>query len=455
MTQALNNSQLDWRIGMVTSSYTTTGNTGSGVFRGFTTSVDTFRAWLTTSSTCTGPAGNRKCSLPAGTTVPCTSDDQCWVDTTGASTERILLAAAKAVSDISASNAPAAIKVRPNARVVVVLLGDADDQSSSSATNFTTYFGTTGSTLGGLTNNLTAQNGGGKVVVHGVVCPEGQNCGEDQANPHKNGLVIAATGGVRGDINGSSTSIATTASAIVNAVIAQSGYRLLKPPIGASLKLALSAVSNPSLCNKDDLPRSRVNGFDVDGLARTVALFGACRPAVGAVSAAVSYRYWTDLSSNPNGNPPPCQNDPNFDPNAPDFCKGALVCNRPTNTCDCPMDCGVSPAPPGKICNTNPQVCAFICTADCGGACSAYQQCDQATCTCQCLQSATCAPGFTFVNSGGVCGCQCDTAALNCGPNAAADPNSCACVCKPDCGGNCTNGTVCNPSTCACSGGIG
>jgi hypothetical protein len=243
--------------------------------------------------------------------------------------------------------------------------------------------------------------------------------------------------------------------AIVNSAIATAGYQLLKPPIGASVKVAMSAVENGTLCNKDDIPRSRVNGFDVNGLARSIAFFGACRPAAGVtVEAAVSYRYWVDLTTNANGNDPPCKNDPNFDPNDPDFCKGKLQCNRMTNVCECPPDCGGT-APPGKICNTNPQVCDFICTPDCGGSCTGYQTCDIDACACQCVQNATCAPGFKFVNTGGQCGCVCDTAALGCGPTYTADPNSCSCVCTPDCNGQCTQGGKCNQSTCSCEGVIG
>jgi hypothetical protein len=66
---------------------------------------------------------------------------------------------------------------------------------------------------------------------------------------------------------------------------------------------------------------------------------------------------------------------------------------------------------------------------------------------------ATCAAGFVFVNTGGMCGCYCDTAALNCGPTYNADPASCSCQCKSDCGG-CETGKTCNQSTCSCTGGI-
>jgi hypothetical protein len=225
-----------------------------------------------------------------------------------------------------------------------------------------------------------------------------------------------------------------------------------KPPIGASVKVAIDSVLDPLTCNKNDLPRSRTNGFDFNGLTRTISFFGSCRPASNTSIAAVSYRYWVDSTTNPNGNPPPCSFDTAYyDPNDPDFCKGRLTCNLTTNVCECPSNCGGTP-PPGMVCNSNKQVCDFVCTPDCGGTCSGYQTCNQSTCACQCAQNATCAPGYTFINNGAQCGCFCNTAALNCGATYQADANACACVCRPNCGG-CPIDRLCNMSTCTCDPG--
>jgi hypothetical protein len=264
--------------------------------------------------------------------------------------------------------------------------------------------------------------------------------------------VITATGGVRGAIN-DSASISTTIAAIVNSTIGAAGYKMQKPPIGASVKVAMDAVQNPALCNKDDIPRSRVDGFDFDGINRTISFFGACRPSAATTKAAVSYRYWTDTTVNPNGNPPPCVNDSSYDPTDPDFCKGKLACNLVSNSCECPSNCGSTSPPPGYVCDTNKLVCDFVCTADCGGTCSNYQQCNVATCGCECKQTASCPPGYKFQNGAGVCGCVCDTTALNCGPTYDANATSCTCVCKANCGG-CDASQTCNSSTCSCTGGI-
>ncbi len=457
MAAALGNSTLDWRIAMVTSEYhISSGGTNRAVFRGWTTDVNQFRAWLTRNSTCSGGT----CTNVSGATPACGSwggsNGGCWVGTGGDAYEGVLGAARKAVDDMT-PGAPGGggPQLRPDAEPVIVLLGDADDQTTGytaagtsgnweNIQNFVTFFTASGN---GTKNKLNKS-----IPVHGVVCPVGANCNnESQANPQRHGQVITATGGVRGDI-GTTTSIQSTINTIVQSAIAASGYKTQKPPIGASVKVAMDVVSNPGSCNANNLPRSRVNGFDVDGKAGTISFFGACRPTQASLKAAVSYRYWIDTTPNNNGNPPPCSGDPFYDPTEADFCQGNLVCNKTANVCECPVDCGGN-APPGMVCNPNKFVCDFVCTPDCGGTCSGYQTCDQNACACQCAPNATCAPGMVFQNSGGVCGCVCDTAALGCGPTFAADPNSCACVCQPDCGG-CPTGKTCNPTACQCESGI-
>ncbi len=451
----LNNSQLDWRIAMVTSEYSYATNTNNqNTVRGFTRNIDQFRSWLTQNSTCAaGVCNGLAPAVPACWTSG--TNGGCWVNTNGSSAERILDSAARAMTTLTpvpAAGAPDTItQFRNGAQVVVVLLGDADDQSAYNGTLLSTFFGTLGATLG--TGNTQRVNRVGPVAVHGIICPAGSTCAETQQTPtRRTAQVITARNGIRGDI-GNAAAISNAVQLIMNSAIASAGYRLQKPPIGASVKVAMDVVENGATCNKNDIPRSRADGFDFDGINRSLSFFGACRPGAGATSAAVSYRYWIDSTPNPAGNPPPCITDTTFyDPTDPDFCRGRLACDRTTNTCTCPADCGGS-APAGKVCDTNKLVCDFVCTSDCGGTCSQFQVCDVGTCGCSCRQAATCPVGFRFDNTGGVCGCVCDTAALNCGPTYAADPGSCSCRCKADCGG-CATGTTCNQSTCSCSGGI-
>jgi hypothetical protein len=386
----------------------------------------------------------------------------CWAGTGGTGNERILNAAANAVNFVSNAANPVDQKVRTGAKLVVVLLGDADDQSTSTAAQYTTFFNTLNGTV--TASGVTYTNRFGAIPVHGIVCPTGYTC-NGEPNTNKHGQVIAATGGVRGNlcaIPGAGTvancasyaNVPTDVTAILNAVIAQAGYRMQKPPIGASVKLAMSAVLSATNCpNINDIPRSFQHGFNFDGINRSLALFGDCRPpTTGTTTAAVSYRYWIDYTPNPGGNPPPCINDPYYDATQPDFCRGRLACNLATSVCECPANCGGG-GPPNMVCNPNRAVCDFVCTADCNGMCTGYQTCNTSACACECVQTASCAVGYRFQNGSGVCGCVCDTAALNCGSAYNPDPNSCSCVCKPDCGG-CANGTTCNVSTCTCGTGI-
>jgi hypothetical protein len=288
------------------------------------------------------------------------------------------------------------------------------------------------------------------IQVHGIICdPTGGRCHPEEDNTNPRHLeVIQATGGIVGSIR-SDQSIQDTMYAIVDSVIASTGYRTLKPPIGASVRVSLQGVQDPARCAATDLPRSQTNGFDVDGVSQTLSFYGACRPAAaGMTQAAISYRYWVDRTTNRDGNPPPCAVDTGYyDANDPDFCKGKLTCNRQTNRCECPSDCGGGGAP-GQVCNTSKDVCAFGCASDCGGTCGSFQACNTTTCSCQCVASATCAPGFKFDPN--ACSCVCDTAALNCGAAYQADANACACVCKTNCGGACPSNTVCNMNTCGC-----
>lgn len=418
----LGNSQLDWRIAMVTTSYTQTGYgiPSAGVFRGFTRDINQFKAWLQRDAPCPDPS------------------QYCWVDISGSSDEMSLASARAAVNYMNSASTPAAKKYRPGARLVVILLTDVRDTGDTTP-------------VGAYIDYFKGTNPLGQLIqMHGIICDAaGGECypGEPVNDP-RHLDVIQATGGVVGSIR-STASIDTTIKTIVDSVIASTGYRTLKPPIGASVRVAVESVQDPSRCTASDLPRSRANGFDVDGISQALSFYGACRPSsAGTTKAAVSYRYWSDRTPNPDGNAPPCSTDSGYyDASDPDFCKGHLTCNRQTNQCECPSDCGGGGSP-GEVCNTSKDVCDFTCAPDCGGTCGSFQMCNAASCGCQCVASATCAPGFTFDPA--ACGCVCDTAALGCGPGYQADASACACVCEPDCGGTCGAGQVCNMSTCAC-----
>ncbi|AKQ69102.1 internalin, putative [Myxococcus hansupus] len=451
----LANATLDWRLSMVTTTYTYGSGSNSGLLRGFTQNINQFRAWLSQNSTCSGGQCSGITIPPGSEQTTCSANAQCWVGQSGNGTERPLQAARAVINLLASAGGSPETRFRAGAKVVVVILTDTRDQSSDTVNTYTQYFLGTGNQVETNRNPLNQP-----IDVHGILCPHENATAdtstwcqnqEDPRNP-RHLDIIQATGGVYGSIRDSG-SITTTINAIIDSVIASVGYRTQKPPIGASLKVAMDSVANASQCpTPADLPRSRTHGFDVDGISRAVSFFGGCRPQTpGTTQAALSYRYWTDRTPNPDGIPAPCAADPYHDPNDPDFCEGKLTCNRTTDRCECPSDCGGG-GDPGQVCNTDPAVCAFTCAPDCGGACGTYETCNTDTCSCTCRQSASCAPGYTF--SQDACGCVCDTGALSCGDRYQPDANACACVCKSDCGG-CGPNATCNQSTCACEGRIG
>jgi hypothetical protein len=392
---ALNASLLDWRIALVTSSYhidpdsTNDEGPNAGRLRPFTRNVNKVTAWLQQGSTCSSTT--KTCSLtdPPGTEpATCPGDGSqgsnggCWVNTVGGSSEGVLGAARKAIDDMTPGTAPldpeSEFKARSDATLVVVLLGDADDQTnsydttlfncgSSTATadggkcepleNFVKFFGT-GAELPEPTNKTKKH-----IVVHGILCPSGQNCGEYNPLPtgstvnQRNARLVNATGGIIGSII-NNTSIATSMDAIVGDTIGNAGYKTLKPPIGASIKVAMENVRDPAVCtSSNDIPRSTIDGFDFDGSARTLSFFGACRPKTDSTQVAVSYRYWLDQVKEPDGSIP-CKDDPKHDASESDYCDGLeLGCNEAGTQC---------------VCNDN-----------CGGACGAGARCNMTTCACE------------------------------------------------------------------------
>ncbi len=298
MAEQLDRAALDWRIAMVTTSYVASGRANSGVVRGFTSNIHQFRAWLTQNSTC---AANQ-CQLvaiPAGASpTSCTSNAHCWIGINGNGTEQPLASARAAINSLASPNGTEATRFRPDADVVVVLLTDARDASSGTVDQYQQYFAGSGAEPGVTQNPL-----GRLIPVHGIFCPPERTSNdtatwcswqEDPRNPRHLDVVLA-NGGVHGSIR-SSASVAATVDAIVHSAVAASGHRTTQPALGASLKVALEEVENPALCSTPhDLPRSRTNGFDFDGIEGTVSFFGACRPAQpGTTRAAIHYRAWVE-----------------------------------------------------------------------------------------------------------------------------------------------------------------
>jgi hypothetical protein len=388
---ALNRSSLDWRMGMVTSSYHIPNRTNTGALRQFTRNLNKMTAWLTEGSTCSSgvctlvPTSPERATCPGDTSQG--SNGGCWVSTGGSGSEGVLGAARLAIKNITANTVPGAddpTKARTDANLVVIILADADDQTSGetatsgncgsdgtsdragsacqSVNTFVNFFGNVASPA------APANPLGKLITVHGIVCPSGSNCGCDQNgcefNPkpisnvpqQRHAQVVNASGGVLGSII-DLDSIKASMEAIIADAIGNAGYRTLKPPIGASIKVAVDNVVDSAACTSNNIPRSTVNGFDFDGSARTISLFGACRPKSQTAQAAVSYQYWVDAVKDPNGGVP-CENDPDYSPTEADHCSGPILgCNQAGTEC--------------------------VCNPDCGNTCGTGTACDMTTCTCE------------------------------------------------------------------------
>ena len=200
---ALNASSLDWRMAMVSSSFHIVGEPNSSALRKFTRNVNKVKGWLTRDSVCTNnvctgvPTTPQAASCPGDTSEG--SNGGCWVNIDGSGNEGVLGAARSAVKFLYPGTDPGApeslTKARKDASLVVVILGDADDQTTGETqtaancgtggskdvagsccepvSNFTTFFGSV--TGGAAPTNPT----GRLVTVHGIVCPAGGACGCD------------------------------------------------------------------------------------------------------------------------------------------------------------------------------------------------------------------------------------------------------------------------------------
>ena len=76
-------------------------------------------------------------------------------------------------------------KIRDTAALHLILMGDADDQSTLTVSMLNTFF-------------ANYDNAGSSAVVHGIVCPVGQSCNGEPGSV-RNVQVIAASGGITGD----------------------------------------------------------------------------------------------------------------------------------------------------------------------------------------------------------------------------------------------------------------
>jgi hypothetical protein len=484
MAAQLDNSELDWRVAIVTTEYYT--DTGTGNYDDFTNDSTTFQ----------NNAGS--------------------VGTSGDGDERGFQSLQRILNDRWLSGGPAdgnAARIRPNAQVVILFLTDAGDQSRNAdgsgdgdrpATD--DVFGWTAFSNGGTSqDNVSTPNDVSwdqsrtnepPLILAGILCvdetilppgapnyygcsgEDGSGTNEIQSSNSRSTYydTIANMNGITGvlsDNNGdgfpdqatANAAIGQTITQIVDAVIGQvSPYQLSNPPISSTLKVALEGPLQNGGANCGaglvgnvlaDVPRSRQDGFVYNAAANRIAFFGDCRPTSLGTDIAVSYRTWIE------GDPPLC-----------DDCPPPFICVQ--DQCVCPSDCGTGgPIPPEQTCNST--TCQLECLPDCGG-CPLGQVCDPTpgNCSCSCPADPCDNPPAGFACNPSTCELECQGCPGTQGTNAVCNMNTCeyecsgcgtgdaparnycnispdVCdyACMPDCGG-CPGNTTCNMGDCAC-----
>jgi hypothetical protein len=395
-----------------------------------------------------GPGRRRVCPFTSDISVFQNGTSECAyvkAGTCGSGTETGFAGAVAALQKLLAGSGCEPVpntqcSLRSDAQLVIIFFTDTGEQTTTNAP------GQSGNTVQNWVNYFsdydTSTAGAQRAQTHGILCPGRTNVQTDAGTqgPCTDNVtdlslydryvdLINAMGGVQGSIrDADQAQLPQTITQILNAVIGSvSPYQLTKPPISSTLKVVMERAAGNL-----EVPRDPTNGFDYDGPSNSITLRGSFLPDAPGREVAVSYRYWVDRQAPPTIQCPPC------DP--------PLVCSPQTGVCECPADCGVTQPSPRHRCE--PISCTWVCAADCNGTCGAYQGCNVGSCACECLPSATCAPGFRFNPS--VCDCVCDTEALACDQSRFdIDPVNCTCTCKPNCGG-CSESSPCNPSLCRC-----
>jgi len=246
--------QLDFRVAGVSTGYYPPGYFGST--RGWTKSLDTMLAWFS------GP--------------------QAW-GVRGTGDERGF----QALQTFIAANGD----FRTDSEVHIIFLTDTRDHTPV--------------TVAQLKMQLAQTFPKQRVVVSGIVCPEGQVCGDESELPMgKYHALIRDSGGVLGSIKVFNPATVTpalqqqqadTMNRIVGNVVTGAGYALKRRPITPSIRVAASGVVD-ARCDNRDIPRSTEHGWDMDPATGRIAFYGRCVPQLSGTMV-VSYKTWARYGS--------------------------------------------------------------------------------------------------------------------------------------------------------------
>jgi hypothetical protein len=255
MATLLSTTTLDWRVA-ITKSDPTQG--GGLLFTPFTRDVGRFRA------------------------------DMVLVGTAGAPNEYSLQMGLNAIDNsLPCSPTDTGYKLRCGALPIVIVLSDEDDQSIESASGGDNYAGPPdAATVAGFVDAYRTRS----AVLFGIVGGEPKCATALNSSKGIDAVVHGIGGGSVGSICDADQS--GNVSEVIRAAFgASSTYRLAAPPISATIKVAqvLQAGSNPL-----EVPRSRSDGFDYDGVSNAILFYGDWRPVAGGLDVVASYRTFID-----------------------------------------------------------------------------------------------------------------------------------------------------------------
>jgi len=251
MESLLNQTTLDWRIGVTV---TDPGDNGNLVSPGFTTNITTFKSMIQQGTSGSGSEHGLQMGINAiNHSLPCTATAQAY-------------------------------KLRCEATRIVVILSDEEDQTIEDASGGENYGGApNAATVNNFINLYTAA----EVTLFGIVAGD-PGC-STAWDDHSRGY-IAVINGIPGGSVGEICQADQTAN-IENVVRAASGvassYILTQPPISSTILVAMQMEVGqvPIL-----VPRSRSNGFDYDGTQNTLLFYGSYKPEYDNLDLTASYR---------------------------------------------------------------------------------------------------------------------------------------------------------------------
>ncbi len=262
MASLLENTTLDWRVA-VTKSDPTQG--GGLLFTPFIRDIDRFKS------------------------------DIILVGTGGAPHEYSLQMGLDAIDNsllCTPEGADEPYKLRCAAQRIVIIFSDEDDESIELNSGGDNYAGPPDADL---VNQFIGEYRSRDAVLFAIVggepkCPTALN-----SSKGINAVVNGVGGGTVGSICDANQTV-NVENIIRAAFGVSSTYRLTEPPISSTIKVA--RVPQPGQ-SPQEVPRSRSDGFDYDGVSNSIIFYGDSRPMVDGLDVVASYRNFVDCVPQP------------------------------------------------------------------------------------------------------------------------------------------------------------